>query len=92
MHWTDTKDNVPLRLNTRKGYTVIETGKGVIVPLLEAQRIAPVILTNDVEQIKQLKVNDVYTLCGFDADSIKFGCHTFNKKYLFDWCNKVLSL
>lgn len=89
LNYYDTEENVPLRLASRKGYTVIETGKGVIVPLLEAQRVAALVLAGTLEG---LTVNGVYNIREYNAEYVQIGCHRFNIDYLRQFANKVLTL
>jgi len=89
LNYYDTEDNVPLRLTTRKGYQVVETGKGVIVPLLEAQRVATLILAGSFEG---LTVNDTYRIIEHNAEYVQIGCHRFKMDYLTEFAKKVQTL
>lgn len=89
LNYYDTAENVPLRLASRKGYTVIETGKGVIIPLIEAQRVAALVLAGSFEG---LTVNNMYSVRCFDTDAVQIGCHRFKIDYLKQWAEKVKAL
>ena len=89
LKYDDTEENVPLRLASRKGYKVIETGKGVIIPLNEAQRVAALVLAGSFEG---LTVNDTYKIIEHDAEHVKIGCHRFKMDYLKEWAEKVKAL
>lgn len=89
LNYYDTEDNVPLRLASRKGYTVIETGKGVIIPLFEAQRVAALVLAGSFEG---LTVNNMYSVRCFDTEAVQIGCHRFKIDYLKQWAEKVKAL
>lgn len=84
----DCDENTPLRVEARKGYKIIKTGKGVEIPMNEAKRVAALILANNLDG---LKVNDIYTIREATADVIKIGCHTFKREYLTMWANKVMN-
>jgi len=89
LNWTDTDENVPLRVKGKKGYFVIETGRGVNVPLIEAQRVAGLVLSGSFEG---LTVNGVYNIREYNAEYVQIGCHRFNMDYLRQFANKVLTL
>lgn len=89
LDWDDMEKNVPLRFASRKGYTIIETGKGVNVLISEAQRIAKLIQTGD---LSGLIVNGSYRLREANEKVIKIGCHVFKTEYLKMWAEKVLNL
>lgn len=89
LYWDDMQNNVPLRLASRKGYIIIETGKGVNVLISEAQRIAKLIQTGD---LSGLIVNGSYRIREANEKFIKIGCHVFKTAYLKMWAEKVLNL
>lgn len=89
LDWDDMGNNVPLRIEARKGYNVIMTGKGVAVLISEAQRIAKLIQTGD---LSGLIVNGSYRLREANEKTIKIGCHVFKTDYLKMWAEKVLNL
>lgn len=90
--WDDMENNVPLRIEARKGYNVIMTGKGVAVLISEAQRIAKILLSGDPGEIFKLYVNNSYRLREANDICVKIGCHTFKTSYLKMWAEKVLTI
>ena len=89
LNWDDMEQNVPLRIEARKGYQVIQTAKGVTVLISEAQRIAKLILSGD---LYGLVVNNSYRLREANEKRVRIGCHTFKTDYLKMWAEKVLTI
>lgn len=88
LNYTDTAENVPLRITARKGYQVVETGKGVIIPLIEARRVADLFTRGCFDIV----INGIYKMHSYNGYSIWFGCHKFDIQYLTDFAYKVLEM
>ena len=88
LNYKDCAENVPLRAEARKGYTIIKTGKGVEIPLIEAQRFAGLVLSGDLSGASV----ENYRVYSADASRVVIGCHTFKTDYLKTWAAKVLKM
>lgn len=88
LNWYALDNNVPLRIKAKKGYYIIQTGKGVDIPMTEGKRLAEKVLNND---FAGMVVNNLYRLQYANENGVQIGCHHFTMEYLKRFAEKVLN-
>ena len=83
LNWEDTAENVPLRIEARKGYKVVKTAKGVTVTIEAARRFYEALTRGQIQQGQRVDTGaTTYTVGEIDAETVHVGCHTWKRSYL----------
>ena len=98
LNWEDTAENVPLRIEARKGYKVVRTARGVTVTIEEARRFYEALTRGEIQAVspqfrytfsplshQEQKIDTgatTYTAGEITTDTVRVGCHTWKRAYL----------
>lgn len=83
LNWEDTAENVPLRIEARKGYKVVKTAKGVTVTIEAARRFYEALTRGEIQQGQKIDTGaTTYTAGAIDSETVHVGCHTWKRAYL----------
>lgn len=90
LSWEDTNENVPLRIEARKGYKVVKTGKGVTVTIEAARRFWAMLQAGEIQTGQRIDTGAAfYTAREVTPETVAVGCHTWRRSYLAEF-SKVL--
>lgn len=83
LSWEDTSENVPLRVESRKGYQVVKTGKGVTVTIEAARRFYRALCAGEIRTGVRVDTSvSEYTAGETTPETVRVGCHTWKREYL----------
>lgn len=86
--WKETDSNVPMRITARKGYFVVETAKGVIIPMNAAKPFAQMVVNGTFVE-GDILTN--YRVREISKNKVRIGCHTFDRAYFDNFAQKVVN-
>lgn len=79
----DTENNVPLRIEERKGYQIIMTAKGVPVTIAAALNFYDALKAGNLRPWQSVETGGArFTIRNITKEKIQIGCHTFLIAYL----------
>lgn len=83
LSWEDTAENVPLRIATKKNYTIIETGKGIQLTTTQAGEFWRMYQRGEIKKGNEIAAGGFsYTVREVTPEYIQIGCHRFAVDYL----------
>ena len=93
LSWEDTADNVPLRVEARKGYKVVKTGKGVVVTIAAAREFYRALCAGEIHTGARVDTGAAcYTVGEITPDTVRVGCHTWKRSYLDNFAHILETL
>lgn len=93
LNWKDTENNVPLRVENKKGYKIILTAKGVRVNIEKAKQFYHALKAGNLKPWDNVETGETtYRVREVTPEVVKVGCHTWQRAYLDNFYKVIANL
>lgn len=93
LNWKDTENNVPLRVENKKGYKIILTGKGVRVNIEKAKQFYHALKAGNLHPWDKVETGETrFRVREITPEVVRVGCHTWKVSYLDEFYKVIANL